>query len=471
MFKLYVSEWAVLARRIGSFALLCILFLSGCADAFAAEYLSANKGKAGRPLYEELVRLDQAYPNRLRLKIDLGAMLLSRDDLQGAKAYLDSGEKLLGPFADPRSSYVLYADQAALKLRGGACKEAVTYATKAISASAVDELGVVFTKAKAELSLKDRAAALKDYDKGWSACRSSMSAEDYSSYAEALMGAGRYADAILAMSEFQKAFPYYPGIGLLESECYERVSDESSAILCAYKEYEFQRSFANSSHKAVFEVPDSALEKRGAASSGAQKSAERLVASLKAFSAGDWKAVVGVPCHGFGEYVVLAAKLESGPASAADLERYILLEPYLKSFQSYYGHLWHVLKKDERSYSAKAARPLLEKCVALAPASSLALEARGELGRLAGIGKAAGEKLLVPAEIDAIFTDILAGAPFSRLDPVLALLETPDNDYQLNCVCALGKISADPGLRAYLSAKAKSAQGKLRERLTYIISM
>jgi hypothetical protein len=53
----------------------------------------------------------------------------------------------------------------------------------------------------------------------------------------------------------------------------------------------------------------------------------------------------------------------------------------------------------------------------------------------------------------------------------LALLETPDNDYQLNCVCALGKISADPGLRAYLSAKAKSAQGKLRERLTYIISM
>jgi hypothetical protein len=129
------------------------------------------------------------------------------------------------------------------------------------------------------------------------------------------------------------------------------------------------------------------------------------------------------------------------------------------------------MKKNRGSYSSKAARPLLEKCVALAPATGMALEARRELGRILGIGEAEGEKLLVPSEIDAIFSSILKGAPLSRLEPVMALLETPENDYQLSCVFALGRISADPSMRTYLATRARTASGKLRERLTYILSL
>jgi hypothetical protein len=198
---------------------------------------------------------------------------------------------------------------------------------------------------------------------------------------------------------------------------------------------------------------------------------ERLVASLKAFVHGDWKSVAEVPETCFGEYIMLAARLESGSASAAQLERYILLEPALKSFQAYYYHLWRGMRKELRSYSAKAARPLLEKCAALAPASTMARESRRELGRLIGIGETAGEKLLVPAEIEAVFSRILAGAPFARLEPVMALLDTPDNDYQLSCMYALGKLSADPAMKAYIARRAETASGKLRERLSYVLSM
>ena len=127
------------------------------------------------------------------------------------------------------------------------------------------------------------------------------------------------------------------------------------------------------------------------------------------------------------------------------------------------------MRHDRQSYSAKTARPLLEKCVALAPASTIAMESRRELGRLIGIGEAAGEKLFVPAEIEAVFSRILAGAPFARLEPVMALLDTPDNDYQVSCMHALGKLSADPAMKAYIAARAKTASGKLRERLAYVL--
>lgn len=454
-----------------SLSLLCFGAFPCCKGSFEKTYETQTKGKTGQALYDSLLRLDQAYPDRLQLKIDLGARLLSSGENEGAKAYLDRGEKLLGLFVDSRSKYFLYADQAELKLRCGEFKEAIVYATKAFASSAEDSLGVVFTRAKAESALKDKDAALKDFDKGWAAQARSMSSEDYHAYAAALMESGRDADAIRLLGEYQKIYPYEQGIGLLESSCYEGIGDMGPAILSAFKEFEFRRPSGAISNKKLFDNLDAALKKSGAAGSESNEVLERLALSIKAFVKGDWNSATAIPLRGFGEYIALAAKLESGSASAAELGRYILLEPALKSFQTYYYHLWRGMKADARSYSTKAARPLLEKCVALAPASAMAKESRRELGRLIGIGESAGTKLLVPTEIDAIFAEVLAGAPLSRLEPVMALLDTPDNDYQLACMYTLGKFSSDPAMKAYVTARAKTAAGKMRERLTYILAM
>jgi hypothetical protein len=455
--------------RFEALALLCAGALAACAPSFDAAYEAAKKAKSGQALYLELLRLDQLYPNRLRLKLGLGSFLLRSGDLGGAKACFDRGEKLLGPFESFGSRYALYADRAELALREGEFKEALAYAARAIASSRGDELGVVFTKAKAESAQGDTAAALRDFDEGWSDRRASMGAEDYRAYALALKRAGRDADALQVLAGFQKALPYESGIGLLESECYEAIGDRGAAMVCAFKEYEFARASGGLSDQALLEALDTALKK--GASSPTGKAGERLVATLKAFVRGDWKGVEAVPGQGFGEYVALAAKLEAGSASDAELERYLLLEPFLKSFQAYYLHLWRGMKKSARSYSAKIAKPLLEKCVALAPSSRMALESRRELGRVLGMGEAAGEKLLVPSELDAMFADVLAGAPFSRLDPALSLLETPDNDYQLACLRVLGDLSADPSMKAYLASRAKAASGRLRERLAYVASL
>ena len=212
------------------------MFLVGCDQSFARSYESAIKAKTGQELFDELRRLDQAYPNQLKLKIDLGARSLASGDMKGAHAYLDRGEKLLGIFSDARLKYTLFTDQAELRLRESDYKASVSYAAKALAASKADELGVIFTKAKAENALKNGAAALRDFDAGWASHKPSMSSEDYRVYSFALAEAGRDNDALSVLDEYQKNYAYAPGIGLIESSCYERLGDMGSAILSSFKE-------------------------------------------------------------------------------------------------------------------------------------------------------------------------------------------------------------------------------------------
>lgn len=251
--------WARIGFSLLAFA--CWGGSLGCGSSFATTYDAWTKGKTGQALYDELLRLDQAYPNRLRLKIDLGERLLSAGDLEGAKTYLDRGDRLVGPFVDSHLKYILYADQAKLNLRMGAFQGALAYSTKAIACSSDDELGVIFTRAKTESAFDDKSAALKDFDRGWGARKASMSAEDYRAYALALKGAGRDADAICLLGDYQKAFPYDPGLGILESGCYEKLGDIRAAILSAFKDYEYRRSFGGLSDKALAEGMDAAIEK------------------------------------------------------------------------------------------------------------------------------------------------------------------------------------------------------------------
>jgi hypothetical protein len=454
--------------RLSPLVLACLSFAISCAPSFDAAYASATAGKSGRELYDELLRLDQAYPGRLRLKLELGSRLLAEGDFKGARTYLDQGEKLLRPISRASLKYSLFADQAALLFLEGGHKDALAYASKALAVSPQDELGVVFTKAKAEAALKDKAQALKDFDKGWADHKAGMSDQDYRFYLEALLEAGRDADALALLGEYQKAYPYDAGLGIVEAGCRERLGDSGGAALALFKEYEHARALCVINDAALVESLDAAVKKSPPES---RKSVESLVSCLKAFAARDWKKAAGISVKGFGEYIALASKLEEGSPTNPELEGYLLLEPSLKSFQAYYYHLWRGMRRLSASYSTRQARPLLEKCISLSPSSSMARESRRELGRLIGIGEAPGEKLLVPDEIEAIFDDLIAGGSFSALEPVMALLETPDNDYQLACVTVLGRLSADPALRSYLASKAKASSGKLRERLAYALSL
>jgi len=447
--------------------MLFFVIVVSCGESFEKLYESQTTDKSGQELYQALLRLDQTYPNKIKLKINIGTMLLVSGDLAGAKAYLDRGEKLVGVFTDKETKYALFSSKAELALREGDPSEALKYAEKAISASKTDRKGVVFTRAKAHVGLGNTKDALNDFDKGWSEHKDTMTAEDFRAYAIQLVKGGRDSDAIEILRVFQGKYPYEAGVGLIESGCYERSGDLKSAILSAFKEYEYARAFGGLSDKDLTSSLDIALAKSERIS---RKALERFVAAIKSFVNEEWTGVGDIDASGFGEYIVLAARLENGNASTMDIERYLLMESSMRSFQAYYYHLWRGLRKIARANGTSGIRSVLEKCISLSGSSHMAKESRRELGRLIGIGESAGENLLMQQEIDAILASVIGGGSFSLLDPVLALLDTPDNDYQQSGMYSLIRLASDPALKSWLDGKAKNAKGKLGERLNYILS-
>jgi hypothetical protein len=73
---------------------------------------------------------------------------------------------------------------------------------------------------------------------------------------------------------------------------------------------------------------------------------------------------------------------------------------------------------------------IVEKCILLAPRTVIGAEARRELGRIRGLSPSDGEKLLLAPELEQIARAVDSGGDLALLEPVLALLETPDNAYQ-----------------------------------------
>jgi tetratricopeptide (TPR) repeat protein len=402
--------------------------------------------------------LDQKYPGRLQLKVDIGTALLAAGDLDKAGIYLKSGLALAARSKDKRLKGLLYAASAELAFLSGHYPEAVGFADRALANSANLPASVLFTR-------------------GWAADRGAMLAEDFRSYSSLLIAAGRYPEALEVFDEYQARFLYETGIGLRESLLYEKLGKIEESIVAAFKELEYQR-YAGSVTDAVLldnlQKLDRKLDDR---QWNPEVKGKGLVRALERYVRGQWGQaaaeldkpgpIVELP---FGRYLLLSARLEAALATEADFQSYQLLEPYLKSLPAYYFHLWRGMRRGPGSYAPAAARPVLEKCILLAPKTSFALESRRELGRLIGLSPAEGEKLLLAPELEAIGRQVAAGGDLDRLEPVLELLTTPDNEYQLSAVLLLKRLKGRDQVRGFLAGRARNVTGRLKERLSFVMN-
>ncbi len=51
--------------------ILCLSCMSACSGSFDKAYDAQTKGKTGQAFFDGLVRLDQTYPNKLALKLEI----------------------------------------------------------------------------------------------------------------------------------------------------------------------------------------------------------------------------------------------------------------------------------------------------------------------------------------------------------------------------------------------------------------
>jgi hypothetical protein len=454
-------------------ACLPLLLATGCAPRdrrFEEAYARVAAGREGEELLAALVALDQEYPRQLSLKVNLGALCLAAGDLRRAAAYLERGERLAAApryRREKRLRYLLQADLADLRLRAGRPRESVTHADRALALGAEDEVGVVFTRAKAHLAVGDHAAALADFAAGRAAGRG-MNLEDYGGYIQALVGGGRPADALLAYGERRQRFGYLSGQGLEESLLYEHLGRLEEAVLSAFLELEHRRGGGGESDAQIRRNLGQLTRRLQAEGAGV---AARVADGLDSYLAGRWaeaqaalaEARLRQPHLGL-EYLMLAVRLEQG-AAASELDSYLRLEPELRTLAAYYFHLWRGLRSSGGAYGFASARPVLEKTILLAAGSTFAEQTRAEIGRLLGLEPSQGRRLLLGQEARLLVRRAAAERRPETLEPVLELLGLPDTPYTPEALLALREALAVPLLRQYLELRRAEAGGRLQERL------
>jgi hypothetical protein len=453
---------------------LFLLMLLGCGQkdsTFQADYKAALESKSGQELFNTLIQLDQKYPDRLEVKVDLGAFLLAAGDTYKARIYLESAEKLAGRNGDAKLKVLLFTNLAELSYRDKKYPDAVRYADSALALNPTEPLGVVFTRAKAYYVQGKNKEALSDFDTGWGNARSTMIPDDFRAYSALLVESSQPEKALEVLGEYQYRFVYETGTGLTESVLLEKLGKVEESILSAFKELEYQRYFGALMDESASENLDSlgAKLKPGPA--------KTLAETLRRFVAGDWKAVVKnadilerLKEQPFAHYVMLAARMEEGAPSEETLALFLALEPHFRGLPGFYYHLWRGMKGGSKGYSKDTALPVLEKCILLAPRTRFARESRREIGALLGLSAADGEKLLLGAELDDIALRVVSEADLSVLEPVFSLLSIPDNAYEMAGILLIKRLVELESVRELVRGREKNAAGKLKERLTFVLS-
>jgi len=485
------------------FARLCLLsllsplclVLATCTSrdaAFREAFTGATAQLEGQELLEALLALDQEHPDRLVLKVNIGALYLARGEPHSAAPYLERGRALASRSRDPHLTYLLYGNLAELALRTERYPESVAYAERALRLQGQDPLGVIFTRAKARLAAGQLEEALADFEAGAESLPRRMNMEDLSAHIQALVRSGDLERALALYRERQRRFGYVRGQGLEESALFEHLGRLDEAVLSAFMELEYRRAAAPLDSGIVRRNLAELPGKLPTGSGGRPgRHTEPLLAALEGYLDGDWKTaaagLAAVPpglSHAYLDLLRAAVALElagagkagadgAGAAAAGEtaepwlaaMTRYVELEEPFLDLQSYYHHLWRGMRAAPTAYPAAVVQPVLEKTILLGPGSKQAAESRAELGRLLGLTPDQGRRLLLEPEIRALAAGALARRQPALLEPVLELLSLPDTIYGLQATLALREATADPMLRDYLEARRFASSGRLRERL------
>jgi len=375
-----------------SLTLILVISCTAGDTEFEEKFNRAMDKQKDLELFNSLLSLDQQYPNKLALKVNIGGMLLAAGDIQKAAVFLEEGHKLVRKSKDKRLNFLLFTNLAELSYRKKEYFKGSEYAEKALNLEVDDKIGVLFTKAKCLLEIGEEDNALEAFNRGWHQQRDIINREDINIYLALLLKRKGYRDALAVIKHYETKFGYEPNLGTMESAIFERLGYINRGILAAFKELEYQKYRGLiTSEEQIDRLAD--LEENLALTSwNPQREGEPLIKGLKIYAAGNWeeagtilKTIELEEDMEFLRYLLLSARLESSKAILADYKSYIALEASFRALPAYYYHLWQGMKKNRGNYNIGTARNVLEKCILLAPETSFATETRIELGRLLGL--------------------------------------------------------------------------------------
>lgn len=271
------------------------------------------------------------------------------------------------------------------------------------------------------------------------------------------------------LAEFERRGRYVPGMGLYESSIRQRSGDSLGAVFAAYKDIAYAYGRGELGLQDVRSRLD--LLEAKSTESGSDGTVQAAIKAIRSCLSGDWQAAVpqlaGLgPGTGqqdsFQAWVVLAARLESGTVTAAELERYSMMQARYALLPEY----WYRFYRAQTNVGIR--RDSAERCVALAPGGPYSSESRTAIALSYGLERDDGAAILIPAEIEALAALAVRSGEPKRLEALLPVLGLPDNPLTLYAVGTLRGLCSVDVFRIWSVAMASESAGRRAERLRYV---
>lgn len=445
---------------------MCV-FYSCSKEDFYSQLMESNL--QGEALLQELNLFEKEHTEDFRSKVDLANYFILAGDYNTCYEYLLRAESVIKncPGGNEGKKYktLLYGMRAQVELYSGNYDLAHSYVDKAIKIDKTKSNKYNYIKANIYLAQNDKEKALELFDKTFKIIPDELTTDDKQAYMYLLADTERYDECQIVMEDFFNDGLYFFGLGTFASGIYEKVGDYEKSLLSSYFDYEYFSCF-NSLDKSKF------LENLNSVITGI-KSPEKLFQIKDTIdfvkSRVDPSFENNYTSDFFpAKFITLSNKIRDNLFTSSDVQDFLDLEVYFSDFPSYYWNAWNAFCQVDES-KKKSYLPLLNKVILIGKNNLYIEKARYELGKVAGLSDEDSKKIILTHEIEQILNAFYESFDETLLEPIYDLLNLPENDYELNALVILKDYKKNPILSKVFQEKLQSSQGRLQERLKYVL--
>lgn len=451
-----------------SFLLVILVLFAGCSSKSMKDYKRIKQSNSNiADLYQDIYSFDLNNPDFYESKLDLARYYLLTGNYGESWAFLLRAEAVAAKFPEQMSKEneaAMYACHASLLLMNNQVESAFEFVKKACD---VPKYGKIYgyLAGRVLTTLDRKQEALGYFEKTYKEYPNLITGEEIRSYMYLLADSKNYKKALELLELYFEKGTFFSGLGMFASGIYEKNGLMRESIFSAFLDYEYQSCFGNADdRKFVQNLND--LRSKLISESNDKSVVYALDYMLSLYVDTD----VSKPDMDFFpvKYIELKKIAKNKPWSNKEFNEYLALEKYFKNFPCYYWILWEMLPKIN-SGDLSNWKSILEKIILLGN-SEYYEPAKIALGKLVGLNAADSSKLLLPQEVQNLLWIYISKGDEKVLDYIYDFLTLPDCDYVLQSYPIIKQNLNNNSLRQAFLNKSKTVNGRLKERIDYILN-
>lgn len=451
-----------------SFLLVILVLFAGCCSKNMKNYKRIKQSNSNiADLYQDIYSFDLDNPDFYESKLDLARYYLLTGNYSEAWAFLLRAEAIASKFPEQmkkENEAAMYACHASLLLMNNQVEAAFEYVKKACD---VPKYGKIYgyLAGRVLTTLDRKQEALGYFEKTYKEYPNLITGEEIRSYMYLLADFKNYKKALDLLELYFEKGSYFSGLGMFASGIYEKNGLMRESIFSAFLDYEYQSCFGNADDKRFVQNLND-LRSKLISESKEEAVVHAVDYMLSLYIDTD----VSKPDMDFFpvKYIELKKIAKDKSWSNKEFNEYLTLEKYFKNFPCYYWILWEMLPKIN-SGDLVNWKSILEKIILLGN-SEYYEPAKIALGKLAGLTAADSSKLLLPQEVQNLLWIYISKGDEKVLDYIYDFLTLPDCDYVLQSYPIIKQNLNNNSLRQAFLNKSKTVNGRLKERIDYILN-